>query len=68
MVLAKKKDDSYRLCIDYGKLNRKIIKNRFPLPLIEDALDRFEKSKVFTTVDLKNCFFDVKIEEKIEIA
>ena len=63
VVLSKKKDNSYRLCIDYRKLNRKIVKDRFPLPLIEDVLDQLGRAKVFTTLDLKNGFFHVEIEE-----
>ena len=63
VVLSKKKDNSYRLCIDYRKLNHKIVKDRFPLHLTEDVLDQLGKTKVFTTLDLKNRFFHVKIEE-----
>ncbi|XP_078051724.1 uncharacterized protein LOC144477862, partial [Augochlora pura] len=42
VVLVKKKDGSYRLCIDYRMLNKKIVKDRYPLPLIEDQLDRLQ--------------------------
>ena len=39
IVLCKKKDGSSRLCVDFQKLNKKIIKDRFPLPLIEDVIE-----------------------------
>lgn len=63
VVLVKKKDDSYRLCVDYRLLNKKIIKERYPLPLIEDELDRLQGSKVFSTLDLKDGFFHVRVDE-----
>lgn len=61
IVLAKKKNGTYRLCIDYRRLNKKIIRDRFPLPLIEDQIDRLKGAKVFTTLDLKNGFLHVNV-------
>ncbi|GFU50401.1 retrovirus-related Pol polyprotein from transposon 412 [Trichonephila clavipes] len=63
IVLLKKKNGSTRLCVDYRKLNRKIIKDQFPLPLIEDVIDKLHSAKIFTTLDLKNGFFHVPIDE-----
>ncbi|GFW34980.1 transposon Tf2-9 polyprotein [Trichonephila clavipes] len=45
IVLVKKKDGTTRLCVDYRRLNRKLVKDRFPLPLIEDVLDRLQEPK-----------------------
>ncbi|GFS98271.1 retrovirus-related Pol polyprotein from transposon 17.6 [Trichonephila clavipes] len=39
VVVCKKKDGTMRLCIDYRKLNKKIVKDRYPLPIIEEVLD-----------------------------
>lgn len=64
LVLCKKKDNSYRLCVDFRRLNKKIIKDRFPLPLIEDVLDSLDGANVFSTIDLRNAFFHVDVEEK----
>ncbi|GFU11520.1 retrovirus-related Pol polyprotein from transposon 17.6 [Trichonephila clavipes] len=63
IVLVKKKDDTTRLYVDYRKLNRKLVKNHFPLPLIEDVLDELQEAKVYTTLDLKNGFFHVDVNE-----
>lgn len=63
IVLVKKKDGSVRICIDYRNLNRKIVKDRYPLPLIEDQLDALQGARVFSTLDLKNGFFHVSVEE-----
>ncbi|GFW23392.1 retrovirus-related Pol polyprotein from transposon 17.6 [Trichonephila clavipes] len=54
IVLVKKKDGTTRLCVDYRRLNRKLVKNRFPLPLIEEVLDKLQEAKV--TLDLKMDF------------
>lgn len=50
--------------MDYRKLNEKIIKDRYPLPIIEDVLEKFSDAKVFSTLDLKNGFFHVDVDEQ----
>lgn len=62
IVPVNKKDGTKRLCIDYRRLNKKIIKDRFPMPLIEDQIDSLEKGKVFSTLDLANGFFHVPMK------
>ncbi|GFU83297.1 retrovirus-related Pol polyprotein from transposon 297 [Trichonephila clavipes] len=62
IVLCKKKNGEHRLCVDYRNLNRKMIKDKFPLPLIEEVLDKLENSKVYTSLDLKNGFFHVPMD------
>lgn len=61
IVLAKKKNGQYRLCIDYRRVNKKIIKERYPLPLIEDQIDQLKEAKLFTSLDLKNGFLHVDV-------
>jgi len=63
VVLVEKKDGNIRLCVDYRQLNKKIIRDRYPLPLIEDQLDRLQNMRYFSTLDLKNGFFHVPIDE-----
>ncbi|GFX72448.1 transposon Tf2-9 polyprotein [Trichonephila clavipes] len=63
ILFVKKKDGTTRLCVDYRRLNRKLVKDRFPLPLIKDVLDKLQEAKVYTTLDLKNGFFHVDVNE-----
>ncbi|GFW76314.1 retrovirus-related Pol polyprotein from transposon 17.6 [Trichonephila clavipes] len=57
------KDGSSRMCIDYRKLNQKLVKDKFPLPIIEDVLDTLQEAKVYSTLDLRNGFFHVDVDE-----
>jgi len=63
IVLVKKKDDTLRLCIDYRGLNKKIVRDHYPLPLIDDQIDRLQCAIVFSTLDLRNGFFHVPVDE-----
>ncbi|XP_026828423.1 uncharacterized protein LOC113562643 [Ooceraea biroi] len=63
VVLVKKKDGGLRLCVDYRKLNQKIVKDRYPTPLIEDQLDELQDATLFSTLDLENGFFHVPVHE-----
>ncbi|GFT06102.1 retrovirus-related Pol polyprotein from transposon 17.6 [Trichonephila clavipes] len=63
IVMVKKKDGSSRMCIDYRKLNQKLVKDKFPLPIIEDVLDTLQEAKVYPTLDLRNGFFHVDVDE-----
>lgn len=63
VVLVVKKDGNTRLCVDYRQLNKKIVKDRYPLPLIKDQLDLLQNTKFFSTLDLRNGFFHVPIAE-----
>lgn len=64
IVVVRKKNGSNRLCVDYRELNVKIIKDRYPLPVIEEVLEQLANARVFSTLDLKNGFFHVGIEQK----
>ncbi|GFV12620.1 retrovirus-related Pol polyprotein from transposon opus [Trichonephila clavipes] len=63
VVVVKKKDGKSRVCIDYRRLNCKLIKDNYILPLIDDILDSLQNAKIFTTLDLKNGFFQVAVNE-----
>lgn len=64
VVLALKSDGSWRFCVDYSKLNKHVPRDSFPLPNIDDHLDRLGKAKIFTVIDLASGFWQIPVEEK----
>lgn len=54
VVLALKKDGNWRLCVDYRKLNDMTIKNRFPMPLMDEILDELAGTKYFSKLDMRS--------------
>ena len=63
VVLVRKKDGSLRLCVDYRQLNSNTVKDAYPLPRIDEALEAIAKSKCFSSLDLAQGYYQVAIDE-----
>ncbi|KAL8092988.1 hypothetical protein AgCh_035026 [Apium graveolens] len=62
VLFVKKKDGSIRLCIDYRELNKMKIKNRYPLPRIDDLFNQLKEAKCFSKIDLRSGYHQLKIK------
>ena len=60
VLFVKKKDRSMRLCIDYHELNRVTIKNKYPLPCIDDLFDQLQRAQVFSKIDFHSSNHQLK--------
>ena len=61
VLFVKKKDGSFGMCIDYRQLNKVTIKNKYPLPRIDDLFDQLQGSCVFSKIDLRSGYHQLKI-------
>ncbi|GJZ15580.1 putative reverse transcriptase domain-containing protein [Tanacetum coccineum] len=67
VLFVKKKDGSFRMCIDYHELNKLTVKNRYPLPRIDDLFDQLQGSSVYSKIDLQSGYhhYDYWLETSI---
>ncbi|GKA59361.1 putative reverse transcriptase domain-containing protein [Tanacetum coccineum] len=63
ILFVKKKNGSFRMCIDYRELNKLTIKNRFPLPKIDDLFDQLQGSQYFSKIDFRSGYHQLRVHE-----
>ncbi|GJU29661.1 putative reverse transcriptase domain-containing protein [Tanacetum coccineum] len=63
VLFVKKKDGSFRMCIDYRELNKLAVKNRYPLPKIDDLFDQLQGSQFFSKIDLRSGYHQLRVHE-----
>ena len=61
IVMVKKKDNSFRMCVDFRKLNAVTAKDSYPLPFVSATLDKLKGAKFLSTIDVKSAFWQVPI-------
>ena len=64
ILYVKKKDGTLRLCIDYRQLNKVTVKNKYSLPRIDDLFDQMRGAEVFSKIDLRSGYYQVRIKEE----
>nr|GFA86186.1 putative reverse transcriptase domain-containing protein [Tanacetum cinerariifolium] len=63
VLFVKKNDGTFRMCVDYRELNKLTIKNRYPLPRIDDLFDQLQWSQFFSKIDLRSGYHQLRVHE-----
>nr|GEU82439.1 putative reverse transcriptase domain-containing protein [Tanacetum cinerariifolium] len=64
VLFVKKKDGSFKMCIDYQELNKLTIKNRYPLPIIDDLFDQLQGLSIYSKIDLRLGYHQLRVRDE----
>nr|GEV67784.1 hypothetical protein [Tanacetum cinerariifolium] len=64
ILFIKKKDGCFRMCIGYHELNKLTVKNRYPLPRIDDWFDQLQRSRVYSKIDMRSGYHQLRVREE----
>ena len=64
MLFVKKKDGTLRLCVNYRQLNKMIVKNKYPLPKIDDLFNQLKCAGVFSKIDMRSGYHQLRIKDE----
>ncbi|GJV73895.1 hypothetical protein Tco_1493890 [Tanacetum coccineum] len=64
ILFVKKKDRSFRMCIDYRELNKLTVKNRYPLPRIDDLFDQLQGSSTYSNINLRSGYHQLRVRDE----
>ena len=67
ILLDRKANGEFRLCVDYRGLNKVTLKNRYPIPLLSELKERLNRAKIFTKLDLKNGYYLIRMAKVMNL-